>query len=108
MTWEEKQLLIKQNMRNHNLYLSEYATRDEEAIRFSEILEDIRPAFFHDIDRIIYSMAYTRYMDKTQVFSYQHNDHISKRMVHVQLVSKIARTIGRALGLNEDLIEAAS
>lgn len=108
MTWEEKQLLIKQNMRNHNLYLSEYATRDEEAIRFSEILEDIRPAFFHDIDRIIYSMAYTRYMDKTQVFSYQHHDHISKRMVHVQLVSKIARTIGRALGLNEDLIEAAS
>ena len=42
------------------------------------------------------------------MFTYQKNDHISKRMIHVQMVSKIARTIGRALGLNEDLIEAAS
>jgi dGTPase len=105
---EEKKQLIVKNMRHHNLYLSEFATHDEEAIRFQEIQEDIRPAFFHDIDRIIYSYSYTRYMDKTQVFSYQDNDHISKRMLHVQLVSKIARTIGRALGLNEDLIEAAS
>lgn len=108
MTQKEKELLISLNMRNHNKYLSIYATHDDEAIRFLEDLEDIRPAFFRDTDRIIYSMAYTRYMDKTQVFSYQNNDHISKRMVHVQLVSKIARTIGRALGLNEDLIEAAS
>ncbi|MDD2505371.1 MAG: HD domain-containing protein [Bacilli bacterium] len=45
-------------------------------------------------------------MDKTQVYSNVKNDHISKRMIHVQLVSKIARTIGRALSLNEDLIEA--
>ena len=45
-------------------------------------------------------------MDKTQVFSFKENDFITKRMVHVQLVSKIARTIGRALNLNEDLIEA--
>ena len=100
--------VIAQNMRIHNQYLSSFATKDEEAMRFLEEKEDIRPAFFRDIDRIIYSMAYTRYMDKTQVFSYQNNDHISKRMIHVQLVSKIARTIGRALGLNEDLIEAAS
>lgn len=106
--FKEKDLLIFQNMRNHNQFISEYATRDEEAIRLTNESDDIRPAFFRDIDRIIYSMAYTRYMDKTQVFSYQHNDHISKRMVHVQLVSKIARTIGRALSLNEDLIEAAA
>ena len=95
-------------MRNHNQYLSSYATKDEEAIRCTREEEDIRPPFFRDIDRIIYSMAYTRYMDKAQVFTYQKNDHISKRMIHVQMVSKIARTIGRALGLNEDLIEAAS
>lgn len=106
--FKEKDMLIFQNMRNHNQFISEYATRDEEAIRLTNESDDIRPAFFRDIDRIIYSMAYTRYMDKTQVFSYQHNDHISKRMVHVQLVSKIARTIGRALSLNEDLIEAAA
>ena len=68
--------------------------------------EDIRPPFFHDIDRIIHSLSYTRYLDKTQVFTKNINDHISKRITHVQLVSKIARTIGRALNLNEDLCEA--
>lgn len=99
---------IFQNMRRYDEGLSTYATHNEDAIRFSFEEEDIRPPFFRDIDRIIYSMSYTRYMDKTQVFSYRNNDHISKRMVHVQLVSKIARTIGRALGLNEDLIEAAA
>lgn len=88
-------------------FLSKYATKSKEAIRLEEIKEeDIRPAFYRDIDRIIHSLSYTRYIDKTQVFSYRENDHISKRMIHVQLVSKVARTIGRALGLNEDLIEA--
>ena len=47
-------------------------------------------------------------MDKTQVFTETKNDHIQKRMIHVQYVSKIARTIGRALNLNEDLIEVAA
>lgn len=103
-----KEYSIYENMRMHNKDLSNYATKDEEAIRFRDEKDDIRPPFFRDIDRIIYSMSYTRYMDKTQVFSLNKNDHITKRMVHVQLVSKIARTIGRALCLNEDLIEAAA
>lgn len=47
-------------------------------------------------------------MDKTQVFSFKENDHLTKRMIHVLYVSKIARTIGRALNLNEDLIEAGA
>ena len=85
---------------------SQYATKSGEAIRFQEMEEDIRTPFFRDIDRIIYALSYVRYADKTQVYSYQENDHISKRMIHVQLVSKIARTIGRALSLNTDLIEA--
>ena len=59
-------------------------------------------------NRIIYSLSYTRYLDKTQVFTHADNDHLSRRMTHVQFVSKIARTIGRALRLNEDLIEAAA
>jgi len=59
-----------------------------------------------DADRILHSLAYTRYIDKTQVFYLIQNDHITHRVLHVQLVSKIARTIGRFLGLNEDLIEA--
>lgn len=100
--------LLQENMNRHNLNLSEYACKDEEAIRFTEEREDIRSPFFRDIDRILYTYAYIRYMDKTQVFTRTNNDHITKRSMHVQYVSKIARTIGRALGLNEDLIEASS
>ena len=65
-----------------------------------------RLAFALDSDRVLHSLAYTRYIDKTQVFSLMDNDHITHRVLHVQLVSKIGRTIGRLLGLNEDLIEA--
>lgn len=65
-----------------------------------------RPAFVHDIDKIIHCPYYNRYSDKTQVFSLIRNDDICRRSLHVQLVSRIARTIGRALHLNLDLIEA--
>lgn len=99
---------IIEQMQKHNNYLSKYACKDNQAIYFAKRDNDIRTSFFRDIDRIIYSLAFIRYQDKTQVFSYTNHDHISKRMLHVQLVSKIARTIGRALGLNEDLIEAAA
>ena len=97
---------VKKNFLNKEAYLSKYATSSNDAIHLREDDDDIRPAFFHDIDRMIHTASYARYQDKTQVFSFKENDHISKRMVHVQLVSKIARTIGRALNLNEDLIEA--
>lgn len=99
---------VNQNMRKHNICLSKYACFDEDARRMIPIDEDFRTPFFRDIDKIIYSLSYIRYIDKTQVFSDSNNDMISKRMTHVQMVSKIARTIGRALNLNEDLIEAAS
>ena len=99
---------LKNNMDRHNNGLSVYACTDDMAYRLKSEDEDIRSPFFHDIDRIIYANAYLRYMDKTQVFARNNNDHVTKRMIHVQYVSKIARTIGRALGLNEDLIEAAS
>ena len=69
---------------------------------------NVRNDFSRDADRILHSTAYTRYMDKTQVFSLFNNDLITHRGLHVQFVSKIARTIGRALKLNEDLIEAIS
>ncbi len=69
---------------------------------------EYRQAFSADADRILNSLAFTRYIDKTQVFSLINNDHLTHRVIHVQLVSRIARTIGRYLGLNEDLIEAAS
>lgn len=96
----------RNNFLKKESYLCEFATKSIDFLRVREENEDIRPPFFHDIDRIIHSLSYTRYIDKTQVYPLNSNDHISKRMVHVQLVSKIARTIGRALNLNEDLIEA--
>ena len=88
-------------------YLSEFACKSEEAIRIHENKSpDIRSEFFRDVDRIIHSKTYARYIDKTQVYPFVKNDHITHRVLHVQLVAKIARTIGRALLLNEDLIEA--
>ena len=74
--------------------------------KFTE--NEYRQAFSADSDRILNSLAFTRYIDKTQVFSLINNDHLTHRVIHVQLVSRIGRTIGRYLGLNEDLIEAAS
>ncbi|MBQ7964505.1 MAG: HD domain-containing protein [Ruminococcus sp.] len=65
-----------------------------------------RPAYVRDIEKILHLPYYNRYADKTQVFSFYHNDDITRRALHVQLVSRIARNIGSALGLNLDLIEA--
>ena len=65
-----------------------------------------RPAYVRDVDKIMHSPYYNRYTDKTQVFSFYKNDDITRRALHVQLVSRIARSIGSVLGLNLDLIEA--
>ena len=87
--------------------LSPSATASTKALRRNEEEQQgYRQNFALDADRILHSRAYTRYIDKTQVFCLVANDHITHRGLHVQLVSRIARTIGRFLGLNEDLIEA--
>ena len=65
-----------------------------------------RGAYVRDVDKIMHSPYYNRYTDKTQVFSFYKHDDITRRALHVQLVSRIARTIGSALNLNLDLIEA--
>ena len=65
-----------------------------------------RTAYMRDADKIMHSPYYNRYTDKTQVFSFYKNDDITRRALHVQIVSRIARTIGAALNLNLDLIEA--
>ena len=90
-------------------HLSKRAAMNSSAVRrtneqYSET--DYRQDYSIDVDRILHAHAYARYIDKTQVFYLIKNDHITHRVLHVQLVSKIARTIGRYLGLNEDLIEA--
>ena len=96
----EKQINLRETL------LSPYACKSSCACQYYERSEDLRPAFFHDVDKIIHSRCYSRYIDKTQVFYLIENDHITHRVLHVQLVSKIARTIGLFLNLNEDLIEA--
>jgi dGTPase len=89
--------------------LSPGATLSHKALRrTTEETAAYRQQFALDADRILYSRAYSRYIDKTQVFSLVANDHITHRVLHVQLVARIARTIGRFLRLNEDLIEAIS
>jgi len=97
---------LREIMLKNEKHLSNYASYDRDSIRLESFNDDFRPNYFRDIDRIIHTLSYTRYMDKTQVFTHWQDDNISKRIIHVQLVSKIARTIGRALSLNEDLIEA--
>ena len=95
--------------RQENENLSPLAVRNADGVRRmpDERMESgYRQAFSVDVDRILHSLAYARYIDKTQVFYLVKNDHITHRVLHVQLVSKIARTIGRFLSLNEDLIEA--
>ncbi|MDA3885025.1 MAG: HD domain-containing protein [Candidatus Delongbacteria bacterium] len=90
--------------------LSPYATKNVDAIRTRSSKDDIRLPFSIDRDRIIYSGAYRRSAGKTQVyyFSSLTDEQITNRIVHTQYVSQIARTIGRLLYLNLDLIEAAA
>jgi dGTPase len=89
--------------------LSALATLNKDALRRAAEEHgdtDYRQGFSIDVDRILHAHSYARYIDKTQVFYLIKNDHITHRVLHVQLVSKIARTVGRFLRLNEDLIEA--
>ena len=89
--------------------VSPFAFKEEDVIRRNVERDKatlIRPAFIRDIDKIMHCPFYNRYADKTQVFSFYKNDDITRRGLHVQLVSRIARTIGRVLGLNLELIEA--
>lgn len=91
--------------------INPYAFRDEDVVRRNMAYDRsslIRPAFVRDCEKIMNIPYYNRYGDKTQVFSLYKNDDISRRSIHVQLVSRIARNIGRMLNLNLDLIEAIS
>jgi len=87
----------------------DFAAKGSEAIRRNPAYdrESVwRPAYARDVDKIMHSPYYNRYTDKTQVFSFYKHDDITRRALHVQLVSRIARSIGSVLNLNLDLIEA--
>lgn len=68
--------------------------------------EDVRTCYQRDTDRIVHSKAFRRLMHKTQVFLNPEGDHYRTRMTHTLEVTRIAKTVTRALGLNEDLAEA--
>ena len=90
--------------------LSPFACHNTSALRRDPCDRDrdtfLRPAFVRDAEKIVHLPAYNRLAGKTQVFSFRANDDLSRRGLHVQLVARVARDIGRALGLNLDLIEA--
>ena len=105
----EQKAYFAEISRTYDAGLSPYATPDAKALRwFPKRLEQdfVRSKFGIDIDKILHNPFYNRYADKTQVFSFYRNDDITRRALHVQLVSRISRNIGRALKLNLDLIEA--
>ena len=70
--------------------------------------EDVRTCYQRDVDRVVHSKAFRRLMHKTQVFLRPEGDHYRTRMTHTLEVTRIAKTITRALGLNEDLAEAVA
>lgn len=73
---------------------------------FPDTSSDFRSAFARDRDRIIHCQAFRRLKHKTQVFVYHEGDHYRTRLTHTIEVAQVARSIARALGLDEDLAEA--
>ncbi|MGN0159967.1 MAG: deoxyguanosinetriphosphate triphosphohydrolase family protein [Lachnospiraceae bacterium] len=106
---KELQERMEENIHNH--WENPYAFRDEDVVRRLAGHDEPRlwrPTFVSDVEKILHNPYYNRYSDKTQVLSCYKNDDISRRALHVQLVSRVARNIGRMLNLNLDLIEAAA
>lgn len=102
-------MLIRQQLesREHEILAPYAAFSDESRGREREEAEDdLRPVFQRDRDRILHSKSFRRLKDKTQVFITPDGDHYRTRMTHTLEVSQNARTIAKALRLNEDLTEA--
>lgn len=102
-------MMIRENLEQwEKVYLSPYATlsMNTKGRRREEVQCDIRPVFQRDRDRIIHSKSFRRLKDKTQVFLSPEGDHYRTRLTHTLEVSQNARTIAKALQLNEDLVEA--
>ena len=102
-------MIIREEIERHESeYLSPYASHAAESRGRSRSEEpcDIRTCYQRDRDRILHSKAFRRLKDKTQVFLSPQGDHYRTRLMHTLEVSQIARTIAKALYLNEDLVEA--
>lgn len=98
---------IKADSVNRDNSLSPFACKDSQALREDDYTYSVyRQGYVRDCETVMNLPQYNRYLGKTQVFSLYANNDISNRSYHVQLVSRIARTIGSALKLNCSLIEA--
>src|SRR5436309_15065782 len=88
--------------------LADYAVRVETSRgrRFPEPQHRYRNDFQRDRDRVIHSRAFRRLENKTQVFTRRYSDHFRNRLTHTLEVAQISRTVGKALGLNTELVEA--
>ena len=109
---ETKTKTIKEILEDREYeFLSQYATKCKESIgrkrKRNEVFE-VRTEFQRDRDKILHSKSFRRLKHKTQVFLSPYNDHFRTRLTHTLEVSQIARTMARALRLNEDLTEAIS
>lgn len=101
--------IYRTRIKQDELNYSNYACKDEEAVRRNkDNHQSVRSEFARDRDRILYSGAYRRYQGKTQVFSFTNliDEEMTNRSLHTTYVSQISRTIGKFLGLNLELIEA--
>lgn len=111
---DDEKAYLRDRYQARQAALSPYACKDDRAIRerSAHYLDpDVylaRPPFVIDVEKIVHNPFYNRCSDKTQVFSLVRNDDLTRRSLHLQLVSRVGRTIGMALGLNLDLIEAIS
>lgn len=103
-------LIREETEKRERLFLSKHAALSSrsEGRRRPEKEDDIRTAFQRDRDRIIHCKSFRRLKHKTQVFISPVEDHYRTRLTHTLEVSQIARTLARALRLNEDLTEAIS
>ena len=102
--------LTEQLLDREEATLSEWGfrSRDSKGRKYPEFPCPVRTPFQRDRDRIIHSKSFRRLKHKTQVFLAPTGDHFRTRLTHALEVTQIARGIGRALGLNEDLIEAVA
>ena len=97
---------LREQLEERTLSPYAYQSRNTRGRKRKEEECPIRTCFQRDTDRIVYSKAFRRLKHKTQVFLQPEGDHYRTRMTHTLEVSRIARTIARALALNEDLTEA--
>ena len=106
---DRQELTIREQLEaRETQYLSQYAklSRDSAGRKREERQCDLRPVFQRDRDRILHCKSFRRLKQKTQVFLLPKGDHYRTRLTHTLEVSQNARTIAKALRLNEDLTEA--